>query len=130
VKLVVTLGAGAATAAAPCGCLLERQPDGDVRLFFCSAHDAVKVHAEDPKWRELAMRAVRGLAARFDEFTTDEVWEELGPEVRVGDPRGISAVMQEAAKEGLISRTKRDRPSTRPECHHRPVRIWRSEVRR
>jgi hypothetical protein len=42
------------------------------------------------------------------------------------EPRAIGAMMTNAAKAGVIAPTNRYTPSARPECHRRPVKIWKS----
>jgi hypothetical protein len=125
------LGPLDAEAAQGCGCTLRREPPGSqaVVFTFCDAHARLRVPPPtDPKWREKAAEAVVAVAAQFAEFTTDEVWAALGEAAGAGDPRAMGAVMEAAAARGAITKTTRHRPSTRPECHRRPVRIWRSLV--
>lgn len=87
-----------------------------------------RVKAGAPKqWLAMACECVRAIVQRQAEFTTDEVWDELG---RAGwpepvEPRAMGAVMRMMSEEGLIARTDRVQPSTRPECHRRPVAVWR-----
>lgn len=80
-------------------------------------------HAE-PSWNETAYEAVRFLALRMEEFTTDDVWA-LGL-VQPREPRALGAVMSRAVKARLIERTNRVLESARPECHRNPKRVWRS----
>ena len=84
----------------------------------------------DPVWKQQAQTIVRNLAHRLDELTTDDVWQALncaGVDVP-HEPRALGAVMQSAARQNVIAATDRVRQSQRPECHARPVRIWRSLV--
>lgn len=79
------------------------------------------------EWREAAREAVRRVAANASSLTTDDVWDELD---RVGmsdvrEPRAMGAVMLSMVKAGVIASTDRTRLSMRPECHRRPVRVWR-----
>ena len=58
-------------------------------------------------------------------FTTDDVWAAADRwAVTTGEPRALGAVMRRAAKAGLTVATAEYRPSVRPECHARPVRVW------
>ena len=78
----------------------------------------------DPEWYAAAMRAVR---RRVGEFTTDDVWQELdGFGYVTSEPRAMGAVMRQAALDGVVVATDRYRKSIRPECHARPVRVWKA----
>jgi len=76
-------------------------------------------------WKAAALDAVRHLARMLPEFTTDDVWVRLRGNAPA-EPRALGAVMQHARALGLIEPTDRIRTSARPECHARPVRVWRS----
>ena len=80
----------------------------------------------DRAWLRAAMAAVRHLATVLDEFTTDHVWACLPNDVRTHEPRAMGAVMRDAMKEGVIAPLDRYEMSTRPACHCRPVRVWKS----
>ncbi len=77
-------------------------------------------------WVTEARKVVRELAAAGADFTTDDVWQlvPLPPE-----PRAMGAVMVWAETAGLVVPTGRTMPSTRPECHARPVRVWAPAAR-
>ena len=85
-------------------------------------------HNAEPTWKLHCEAAIRWLAKTRPEFTTDDVWELM--HVRHNpmphEPRAIGAMMTNAAKSGLISPTDRYTPSARPECHRRPVKVWKS----
>lgn len=86
--------------------------------------------AADPQWKKAAESAILHLAATRLEFTTDDVWEvlhELAIE-QPREPRALGAAMRRAARNNLIVPTDRVSQSLRPECHRRPVRVWRSLV--
>lgn len=86
-------------------------------------------HAQE-EWKEDAARALRIVAARQDEITTDDVWAELDAMAgKTHERRAMGPVMVQAAKDGLIraSDPERYRKSDRPVCHRGPKRIW--EVR-
>lgn len=72
-------------------------------------------------WTANARALVRQLADAGAEFTTDDLWTRLP---QPPEPRAMGAVMTWAADQGLVVATDRTRPSTRPECHARPVRVW------
>ena len=76
----------------------------------------------DQRWIEMAQMIVRRLSARSGRFTTDDIW------VRVGtprEPRAMGAVMTWARRQKIAEPTDTFTPSSRPECHRRPIRIWR-----
>lgn len=84
----------------------------------------------DPAWLAAAYAAIGkvcAMRAAGEDLTTDAVWcvlERDGvPPPR--EPRAIAAVMRRAAKCGLIEKTDRTKESVRPECHGRPVSVWR-----
>lgn len=79
--------------------------------------------AADLEWKVAAMMAVRQIARERREFTTDDVWERI-PAVR--EPRALGAVMQKAAKAGVIEKSDRVRESDRPEAHSNPKAVWLS----
>lgn len=72
-------------------------------------------------WMANARKAVRDLAAAGADFTTDDLWLRLP---MPPEPRAMGAVMTWAEATGLCVPTGRTVPSTRPECHARPVRVW------
>jgi hypothetical protein len=78
----------------------------------------------DDAWLRDALPVVHDLAERTVEFTADEVWALLPREPREG--RQMGSLMRLAHKRGIIAPTSRDRPSTRPQTHRAPIRIWRS----
>lgn len=82
--------------------------------------------AMDRQWKHIALAAVRVLAERGDPFTTDDVWAKVEglSLATTHEPRAMGAVMQRAAKLGLIKATDRTVQSRRPRCHARPVRVW------
>lgn len=79
------------------------------------------------------MREVRAIVWRLararTEFTTDQVWVQADRlEATTHEPRALGAVMRAAAQAGWVTPTDRVRNSVRPECHCRPVRVWRSLI--
>ena len=81
-------------------------------------------------WKDRAHEILFDVASRVSEFTTDEVWAGLSADraLHTHEPRAMGAVMQWAAKSGVIRTTSRFRLSRRPQCHRRPLRIWASMV--
>ena len=87
---------------------------------------AVEAHA-DPDWKDEAERVIDLLASTRQQFTTDDVWQRLG-HVSTHEPRAMGALMKRAASRGVIRATDGWATSTRPECHGRPIRVWRSAI--
>lgn len=75
----------------------------------------------DAEWMRAALSVVRSLAELGAGFTTDDVWRRIGAP---REPRALGAVMQQAQRTGIARPTPNYRPSVRPECHARPVRVW------
>lgn len=78
----------------------------------------------DPEWAELVNLAIRMVMSRQREFTTDDVWEELGDVEPPHERRAMGAAMLRLARQGLIQATDRTRPSARAVCHANPKRVW------
>jgi hypothetical protein len=87
------------------------------------AHDAARRGANEA-WMEGAHDALRNLASRRREITSDDVWAALPMPPR--ESRMIGNALSWARSVGLFERTDEHRPSTRSENHSRPVRVWRS----
>lgn len=90
----------------------------------------VREHAPD-EWKAAASLAIRFVAARQDEFTTDRVWAVLAERgvTAPAERRAMGAAMRDAAHLGWIAPTNRTEESSRSVCHRRPERIWRSLIR-
>lgn len=84
----------------------------------------------DEQWKSLTFSFIRQLAESLPEFTTDHVWAWLQeyPDVATHEPRALGSMMREAYKLGWIVPTDRYENSVRPECHARPVKVWRSRL--
>jgi hypothetical protein len=83
--------------------------------------------AANNNWKAAACAIVKHLAATRGEFTADEVWaqlDQLGFSTR--EHRAMGAVMRAAAMDGLIVKTDRVTPTSRPCANRRPVAIWLS----
>jgi hypothetical protein len=82
----------------------------------------------DPDWWQHAVNIVRDIAATSFDFTTDDIWCELERRsiATPHEPRAIGAVVVAVKRLGLIAPTNRYRPSNRPECHARPIRVWQA----
>lgn len=88
------------------------------------AIDRVERHAP-VAWRVSALGAVRQIALRARAFTTDDIWDLVGPPP---EPRAMGAVMRRAGRLGIARPTNRTQQSKRPECHARPLRVWESRL--
>lgn len=84
-----------------------------------------RVGAATEEWQEQAVEAIRALARRQAELTTDDVWERLGRDADI-EGRAMGAAMRTAAKLGYIRRTDRTHKSERVACHRRDLRVWES----
>ena len=82
----------------------------------------------DPDWWQHAVNIVQDVAATSFDFTTDDIWCELERRsiATPHEPRAIGAVVVAVKRLGLIAPTNRYRPSSRPECHARPIRVWQA----
>jgi hypothetical protein len=104
----------------------------DIPLARESRNEAInKVDANtDAFWKKAADWAVGVTAMTKADFSTDDVWEQLhwlGVQVP-HEPRALGAVMVRANRLGQITPTDRIVQSKRPECHARPVRVWKSAL--
>jgi len=82
----------------------------------------------DDAWRQAALAAIRRVAERLPEFTTDHVLDE-DPGLEQGrEPRALGPMMLYAAKDGLIAPTDRYVSSSRKASNARAKRAWRSLV--
>lgn len=89
-----------------------------------AAADAAIARVEEAapgEWLAAARAVVVGLAAHVRFLTSDDVWARLA---HPPEPRALGAVMRQLAEEGVLRPTGRVQPSTRPECHARPVAVW------
>lgn len=83
----------------------------------------------DAQWRGTACEVVRQIALLRETFTTDAIWYVMDrdhPKKSTHEPRAMGAIMRDAAQRGWVRATARYAPSSRPECHSRPVRVWES----
>ena len=81
----------------------------------------------DQLWALQALKVVEMLSIQRHDFTTDDVWEwmnQLHPEMTTHEPRAMGAIMRKASATRLCVPTERYSKSQRPECHHRPLRVW------
>lgn len=78
----------------------------------------------EPEWAELVELAIKMVMSRQQEFTTDDVWEELEDVEPPHERRAMGAAMLRFARKGLIRATDRTKPSARAVCHANPKRVW------
>jgi hypothetical protein len=77
-------------------------------------------------WYNQAEVSVQRLIQRGIFFTTDDVWELLKDSgYTTPEPRALGSVMRQFAKDKQIIPTGSFRKSLRPECHSRPLAVWR-----
>jgi hypothetical protein len=76
---------------------------------------------------DAALRAVRAVARRCAEFTTDEVAAEL-TDWTIEEPRLLGPAMLRAQRAGWIAATDRMRKTTNPAAHCRPKAVWTSRI--
>jgi len=78
--------------------------------------------AASPEWKAAANAALDRLIASGSEFTTDDIWAEVGA-CTGSDPRALGSLIRARSKQKRIVRVGL-RESTRPACHARPVTVW------
>jgi hypothetical protein len=82
----------------------------------------------DQLWAIEALKIVEMLSIERHDFTTDDVWEwmnQLHPTMTTHEPRAMGAIMRKASQSRLCVPTERYINSMRPECHRRPLRVWK-----
>lgn len=87
-----------------------------------------RVEMASTPWVEIALACIRKISKEKEFFTSDDIWEGLvrrGINCKPSDPRAMGAALRAAATIGLCERTDRTKKSIRPECHRRPLTIWR-----
>ncbi len=84
----------------------------------------VEDHASEA-WKGEADFAVLRLAATGRPFTADDVWRGIPAGFTTHEPRAMGAILRGCARDGIIEALQEWKLSTRPECHRRPVRVWR-----
>jgi len=79
----------------------------------------------DADWMAAALGAVEACAHGRSLFTTDDVYEYL-TDASTHEPRAMGAVMRKAQAAGICQATEYYRPSSRPQAHQNPKRVWAS----
>lgn len=106
------------------GRLVAKGPTG------AELRDEALERVDDPPWKAFAVEALRAVAQREDEFSSEDVWEELD---RMGIPRpsegrAMGPVFMAAVKDGSIVLERFDH-ATNPKHHAMPKRIYRAATR-
>src|SRR5262249_19926830 len=84
-------------------------------------------HDDPGQIADAAVRAVRAVARRYAEFTTDEVALEL-TDWRIQEPRLLGPAMLRAQRAGWIVATDRVRKTSNRAAHSRPKAVWQSRI--
>lgn len=91
------------------------------------ARDAAIEQVQQPEpaqvWMESARPILRRLCERMEELTTDDLWQIAGP---APEPRVMGALIRQAVRAKWIEKKGPYVKSRRPECHARPIPVWRS----
>lgn len=109
----------------------ERNPNNlrQGELFKADGMQRAEMHAP-VSWRGSAELALQYVAKRRPELTTDPVWsvlESWGIEMPP-EPRAIGPLMKAACGWGWLEPTGRTHKSVRPDCHRRPLAVYRSKL--
>lgn len=84
----------------------------------------------DSYWKKAASEQLLEVAQKQREFTSDDILVPLETRgVTTGDYRAIAAVLQAAARMGLIVGTERFVRCRRKSRHGAPIMVWRSNMR-
>ena len=84
-------------------------------------------HDDPGRIADAAVRAIRSVAGRLREFTTDEVAAEL-TDWQIREPRLLGPAMLRAQRAGWIVPTDRVRKTSNPAAHSRPKAVWQSRI--
>ena len=84
-------------------------------------------HDDPGQIADAAVRAIRSVAGRLREFTTDEVAAEL-TDWTIAEPRLLGPAMLRAQRAGWIVPTDRVRKTSNPAAHRRPKAVWQSRI--
>jgi hypothetical protein len=85
----------------------------------------------NPEFKQFAFECVRALAQCRSQLTADDLAELMAqyPDApTTHDNRALGAVMQKAAKAGLIVATSELAPGRRANRHNSPCRVWKSLI--
>jgi hypothetical protein len=90
------------------------------------AVEAVEAGNED--WCDYAYAALRQLCLGRAEFTSEDLWQQLGGTGDIAEPRAMGAVLTRGRRAKMCERTDRVTESKRSTRHRGSVRIWRSLI--
>lgn len=96
-----------------------------------AARDASIAQVEDAAcaaWMARAQSALLRVLRKQPEFTTDDVWLELGLDDKPHEPRAMGAVIRAAAKAGWCTAAERTTKTARVAAHRRPLQVWISNL--
>lgn len=83
--------------------------------------------AEADGWMQIALEAIRDIAAVRDEFTADDVWQAGLEPPR--ESRALGAAFTRLQRDGVIEATAKFKTTARASRHAAPIRIWRSLIK-
>ena len=92
-----------------------------------------RVRANNETAMMICVAAIRRTAAKHDEFTTEDVWNELGIDTQMttesigANPKVMGPAMNEARALGICEPTDTIRNTKRVSRHAAPMRVWRSK---
>lgn len=109
----------------PSTCINQTSKEG--RMERDLALKRVEAHT-DKNWAAQALFAIIRLAQTREKFTGADVWES-GLD-KPDEPRRLGPILLKAAELGFIRPTKQYRESSMKMQHARPLRVWRSLVRK
>lgn len=104
---------------------LDVQRSADRTAAQAARDNNIRRADTDDEYREQALVAIRRVAERCTEFTTDAVLDE---DPRLAGTRSLGPAMLHAAREGWIVSTDRMGSSSTRASHARMKRVWRSLV--
>lgn len=93
----------------------------DAGMTKAAAHAA-------PGFKDEAILAIERTARKLREFTSDDVWVELGEHTGTHDKRALGPFMLVAARRGIVTRSPKFITSGQTQNNGRPVRVWESKV--
>jgi hypothetical protein len=86
-------------------------------------------HSHGESWMQLALKGVKFCCKQKQYFTTDQIHAVLRAMKHLEEPkdkRVLGALMKRAHKLRWCVPTERMEKSRRPECHRRPLTVWKS----
>lgn len=100
--------------------IAERKKQEGIELVYRNANT---------DWKRAAADRLREVIERQRTFTSDDILMHLDAKgIVTGDNRAIAAILQAAARVGLISATDKFIRCKRPSRHSAPIMVWESNV--